>query len=273
MNNLKMFCLTLEPKHINFIKSLDYIPVGLGDKNFSNDCFGDKEGENISIKNKFYGEYTFHYWLWKNYFSKNNESKWIGFCQYRKFWVEKMIQTPIDIHNLNRHILKNVPSDLENYDVILGTPFFINQRRTMKFLKKGLSLIVANPKLLFDEKLRNIKFHFDLMHGKNNLNKAIELLDTKNKIEFKNFVTNEVSFNPHNMLICKSQDILIDYYKTIFPWLKACEKVFGFNNLKGYGLTRIYGFLAERFMSYWFKKNTKYKELPILFFDINNHLK
>ena len=150
MNNLKMFCLTLEPKHINFIKSLDYIPVGLGDKNFSNDCFGDKEGENISIKNKFYGEYTFHYWLWKNYFSKNNESKWIGFCQYRKFWVEKMIQTPIDIHNLNRHILKNVPSDLENYDVILGTPFFINQRRTMKFLKKGLSLIVANPKLLFD---------------------------------------------------------------------------------------------------------------------------
>ena len=25
--------------------------------------------------------------------------------------------------------------------------------------------------------------------------------------------------------------------------------------------------------SAWFKKNVKYKELPILFFDINNHLK
>ena len=65
-------------------------------------------------------------------------------------------------------------------------------------------------KLLFDEKLRNIKFHFDLMHGRNNLNKAIELLDNNNKSEFENFVNNEVSFNPHNMLICKSKDILID---------------------------------------------------------------
>ena len=71
----------------------------------------------------------------------------------------------------------------------------------MKFIKKGFGLIAANPKLLFDAKLRNIKFHFDLMHGRNNLNRAIELLDNNNKIEFGNFVNNEVSFNPHNMVI------------------------------------------------------------------------
>ena len=47
--------------------------------------------------------------------------------------------------------------------------------------------------------------------------------------------------------------------------LKNCEKLFGFKDLKGYGLTRIYGFLAERFMSYWFKKNAKIKEIPIIF--------
>ena len=44
-------------------------------------------------------------------------------------------------------------------------------------------------------------------------------------------------------------------------------------NLKGYGLTRIYGFLAERFMSYWFKKNGNYKELAILFHDIRDKLR
>ena len=38
-------------------------------------------------------------------------------------------------------------------------------------------------------------------------------------------------------------------------------------------LTRIYGFLAERFMSYWFKKNANYKELPIIFHDISESLK
>ena len=63
----------------------------------------------------------------------------------------------------------------------------------------------------------------------------------------------EVSFNPHNMFICKSNIILNNYYETIFPWLG--EKLFGFD-LKGYGLKRIYGFLAERFMSYWFRKYT-----------------
>ena len=34
MNNLKMFCLTLEPTHKEFIKQLGYIPVGLGEKKF-----------------------------------------------------------------------------------------------------------------------------------------------------------------------------------------------------------------------------------------------
>ena len=72
------------------------------------------------------------------------------------------------------------------------------------------------------------------------------------------------------MFICKSKKLLQSYYNEIFPWLENCEKLFGFESLKGYGMKRIYGFLAERFMSYWFKKNAKYKELPILFHDINN---
>ena len=65
-----MFCLSLEPKHYEFIKELGYIPVGLGEKNFSKEWFSDKTGRNISQKNRYYGEYTFHYWFWKNVFPK-----------------------------------------------------------------------------------------------------------------------------------------------------------------------------------------------------------
>ena len=86
MKNLKMFCISLEPNHYDFTKELGYIPVGLGEKHFSNDWFSDKSGISISRKNKYYGEYTFHYWLWKNYIDKLDD-KWIGFCQYRKFWT------------------------------------------------------------------------------------------------------------------------------------------------------------------------------------------
>ena len=72
------------------------------------------------------------------------------------------------------------------------------------------------------------------------------------------------------MFICRSKKLLKTYYNEIFPWLKNCENLFGFEDLKGYGLTRIYGFLAERFMSYWFKKYTNYSTLPIIFKDISD---
>ena len=111
------------------------------------------------------------------------------------------------------------------------------------------------------------------MHGENNLKKAISLLDTKNKLDFDNYMENNFYFHPHNMFICKSKKLLLDYYETIFPWLEKCEDIFGFENLKGYDLTRIYGFLAERFLSYWFTRNAKFKTMNISFYDINNDFK
>ena len=271
-DNLKMFCLTVEPKHLDYIKDLNYTPVGLGEKKFPDNCVSDKNGDNISSKNKYYGEYTFHYWLWKNHLQNLNQD-WIGFCQYRKYWsLQFTPNNQINIKNLKSKILKKIPDDYNKFDVILGEPFFVNKRKIMKFLKKGFPLVISNPQILFNKNARNIKFHFDLMHGRNNLDNAIDLLSIENRNSFRKFVNEEVSFNPHNMFICKSKKLLESYYKEVFQWLENCEKLFGFDKLKGYGLTRIYGFLAERYMSYWFKKNGHCKELPILFHDINDHL-
>ena len=76
-------------------------------------------------------------------------------------------------------------------------------------------------------------------------------------------------FNPHNMFICKNKEILTKYYESVIPWLERCETHFGFNDLKGFGLKRIYGFLAERYLSYWFQKNTNFTTMPIYFKDIS----
>ena len=73
------------------------------------------------------------------------------------------------------------------------------------------------------------------------------------------------------MVICKSKNLLKKYYDDLFPWLEKCEKIFGFETLKGYGKVRMYGFLAERFMSYWFQKNTRFSTMPVIFFDINKY--
>ena len=268
-----MFCLAVEPNNLDVIKSLNYIPVGLGDSHFTDEWLRDNTNINISIKNKYYGEYTFHYWIWKNYLNKI-EDGWIGFCQYRKFWaLNYKDKKEISLNQLNDLVLHEMPTKYEDCDVILGNPYSINQFRPMKFLKRASKLILKNPSYFFFKNKRNIKFHFDMWHGENNLSKAIQLLDNEDKKDFEHFVNNETSFNPQNMFICKSKKILNQYYETIFPWLEKCEKIFGFEHLSGYGLTRIYGFLAERFMSYWFQKNANHMTMPIIFYDIRNDLK
>jgi len=268
MKNLKMFCLTMEANHLDIIKKFNYIPVGLGNNNFNDEWFTDKSGDNISLKNMHYGEYTFHYWLWKNYIDKIDD-KWIGFCQYRKFWSTKENNLiPRDLQQTEQIILKKIPDKLQKYETILGVESYVNKFKLMKFLKKGLRPIMKKPSYLFNSKKRNIKFHFDLMHGYGNLDKAIKLLDNNDKQSFGDFVNKKNSFNPHNMLICNSKKLLKDYYSIVFSWLKKCEEEFGFVNLSGYDQTRIYGFLAERFMSYWFQKNTNFTTLPIIYYDI-----
>ena len=265
---MKMYSITIYNDHYEKINRLGYIPVGLGKEIFSTKFKTDKKGENISNKNPYYGEYSFHYWLWKNELKFLKEKEWIGFCQYRKYWSFDNQKNYKDINELNNSLIKEIPNSFDNHESILGTPLFINQFKLTKFIKKNISKMIKNPILLFDKTKRNIKFHFDLMHGEGNLDKAISLLDNNDRKDFNEFVNEEVSFNPHNMFMCNSKKILIQYYETIFPWLERCESKFGFN-LEGYGLQRIYGFLAERFMSYWFLKYTKSTTAPIIFKDIS----
>tara|TARA_B100000686_G_C16782516_1_gene972929 strand:- start:1210 stop:2049 length:840 start_codon:yes stop_codon:yes gene_type:complete len=270
MKKIKMFCVSMNSGHLNFINEINYIPVGLGGDNYSKEWFRDNSGISISEKNKHYGEYTFHYWLWKNYIDSDElKDNWIGFCQYRKFWsLENKNLTPASLKELKTLILKEIPKSHEDAEVILGEEIVTTNFKIMKFLKKGLNIIIKNPSYIFNKNKRNIKFHFDLMHGAKNLDAAIELLDDENRDDFQKFVNTKTSFNPQNMFICKSREILKNYYSVIFPWLERCEKKFGFNNLSGYGKIRIYTFLAERFSSYWFKKNYKCKTMPIIFYDI-----
>ena len=49
--------------------------------------------------------------------------------------------------------------------------------------------------------------------------------------------------------------------------LEVLKKEFGFNNLSGYDTTRIYAYLSERYLSFWFKKYTNYKEQAWTFLD------
>ena len=137
----------------------------------------------------------------------------------------------------------------------------------MKTLKYGKLALLRNPKAIFKSK-RTIRFQFDMFHGSGNLDKAIDLLPSKDREDFRQYTRTEVSFAQGNMFITKSSKIIDAYFNDVFSWLKRCEKIFGYN-LEGYGQIRMYTFLAERYLSFWFKKYTKSLEWPVIYFDIN----
>ena len=62
-----MYCMCLDEYMLEDVKKLNYIPVGLGNNKFSSEWLSDKSGDNISKKNKYYGEHTFYYWFWNEY--------------------------------------------------------------------------------------------------------------------------------------------------------------------------------------------------------------
>ena len=69
------------------------------------------------------------------------------------------------------------------------------------------------------------------------------------------------------MCIAKPE-ILEMWFKNLFTWLLRCEDEFGYKNLKDYDTQRLYAYLAERYLSFWFKKYTKFKELPWITLEI-----
>ena len=272
MNSLNIYCLSIYPVQFNLFKKLKYIPVGLGKNNFSDGWLKDNTGNNISIKNPYYSEFTFHYWFWKNLIHTIPDNAWIGFCAYRRFWSNndnlrsEEIDKIINIKNFEQYALKEIKTNWNNYEVILGEEIKLSRIKLIKIIKNGgIKSIINNYKPFISGEM-NIKFQFDIFHGSGNIEKAINILDKNEQDDFYKFVINESSFNRGNMFICKSKYIINKFYTSLFKWLFDCEKIFGFNETD-YGKKRIYAFLGERYMSYWFKKYTIFKEWPIFFFD------
>ena len=145
----------------------------------------------------------------------------------------------------------------------------MNNVKKIKLFKRGFRSIIKDPSIIFNINKQSLLLHFDMHHGYGNMEKAINLIDESDRAEFLNYLKKSTSFNPHIMFISKP-NIANEWFKVLFPWLLRCEKIFGFEELKGYDTQRLYAFLAERYLSFWFKKYTKYLNWPWALLDFNN---
>ena len=114
------FFIDLLFKNFNLLDKFN--PDQPWENKFNKNWLRDNTKKNISYKNPYYGEYTFHYWLWKNSLEKFKKNEWVGFCAYRRFWVSKKKN---NIKNLNDFI-SQVPSKWNKYDVIIGQNIYLN---------------------------------------------------------------------------------------------------------------------------------------------------
>jgi len=265
---MKIFCLSIFNENFDLFKKFNLIPVGLGKVNFDKKWLNDKGEINITDKNENFGEYTFHYHLWKNNLIDQNYNSWIGFCTYRRLWANTNQNKPISFNSLERSIIKEPRKDWLNYDVVLAKPLIFNKINNMKLIKKNLFQVIKKPSVLI--KKTSLLDQFNIFHGSYFLKEALSLLKKEDRDDFLQYLKG-YELNPHNMFICRNYQILNKFYEEIFPWLFKCEKIFKTKKLIGYEKIRIYGFLAERYMPYWFKKNFKTIEWPIIFFDTHQN--
>ncbi len=264
MAKLKIFCVT--DKQVPALEKSNFILSGVGNFNFNDNYIKSNYKDNIFHKEKYYSELTFHYWYWKNLL-KEEDAEWVGFCQRRRLWLQNVEDiNKIDHDNISNFILKKPVDNWHNYDSILCEPIKVSGSKKTKMIKRGWRSLLKNPKIFFNTNFETINFHFDMHHGYGNLKKAISVMDGIDKIDFLNFVTTKNSFNPHIMFITKKKFVK-KWFDTLFPWLERCEKIFGFKKLEGYDTTRLYAYLAERYLSFWFQKNTKYRYHPWKFME------
>ena len=264
MKNLKIYCVT--NKVINFVDNTNYNIGWVGQEKPPKNYILCNSKDNIFFKEKYYSELTFQYWYWKNMIDLK-EDNWIGFCQKRRFWINKnSINNEIEKNSFSNHVLQSVPDEWDGFDSVICEPIYVNNVKKMKMIKRGFKSIIKDPSIFFNKKKQSLTFHFDMHHGYGNLNKAINLLNKEDRKDFFDYCNESISYNPHIMFIAKP-NVVNAWFEALFPWLLRCEKEFGFKNLQGYDTQRLYAYLAERYLSFWFNKYTKTTYWPWKFFD------
>ena len=261
MSNLEIYCVT--DKELPFLEKSNYKLAAVGKGNFSKNYIKCDNLENIFHKEKNYSELTFHYWFWKNILKSKDDQTWFAFCQKRRFWLNSRNENKDN--NIRDVILKSFNKEWVNYESVICEPIYLGTKLS-KLLKRGWKNVLEQPQLLFNHRSISVKLQFDMHHGYKILDKAIDVMHEKDREDFRTFVNIKTAYNPHIMFISKKK-ILNNYFQDQFDWLLKCEKIFGFKKLKNYDQTRLYAFLAERFVSYWFTKYSKSIEWPWIFFE------
>jgi hypothetical protein len=235
LKKVQIYCTSI--KYYSVLNKLPkyILPLGLGEEDFPKNWLTENKNKNIAYLNKYYGELTGFYWVWKNKINEFETDDFVGFCHYRKLWLDyqREEKNSMSIKPIYGDLLKDTNKIFDKIDAIQAQP-----------------IIFKNKNLLED---------FFIVHKNNILEKSIDFLDEPIKSNFRLSLKKNILF-PLNMFIVK-KSLFIEYCNIIFPWLENCMEYCEKNRLLTSYNTRLPAFLAERFTSFWFSQQKSVKNL------------
>jgi len=268
MEKINFFCTS--HKNVDYLDK--FFPtiqmVGLG--NFLLPKSWIDSNKEINISNKFfsYADLVAQYYVWKNLLPKYNDSQWIGFLQYRRFWLKHKIEKEYSLDSIDNLILTDPDLSWKDYDTIIPSPFIFNKK--IKELLKNFFLL----KFLKDFDL--IKYYTKVQKqfedslgssGREIIADTIKMLPDSDKIGFGDFLNNRNYLSAHGMYISKKK-IINSYSEVLFSWFEKCESIINkSNNLPLFKNRRIFQYINERFLDYWMSRNVRTLRWPIAMYN------
>jgi hypothetical protein len=242
-----------QPMHCGYLGDLEGYP-------YLTDRTG---GEYLSAKADYYSELSGIYWAWKN-----STADIIGSCHYRRFFSTSSL--PL-IYRLKKSLFehwsvkvnvaprKTVPtSKIDRY-----LPFILDETTIQRTLATQDAILPA-PLILKG----SVRMHYEQHHRSADLALLENIIRQKQpeyQQAFVEVMEGHVLY-PYNMFVLP-REIFDQFIPWWFGILEDFERQVDLSQYTGYQ-TRILGYLSERLLTVWFKKNShlRISEFPLLFF-------
>jgi len=261
MENKKLIIFCTSHKTINYLDKFYPAIQMVGCSNtivFPNSWHKSNEKKNISVKFFSYADLVGHYYIWKNFLDKYNQDSWIGFSQYRRLWIKNKIVRNIELNLLDKIILTDLDESWNEYDAIIPPAFFFRKQKK-EIIKNFLLFPIKRDISLLKYKTTVLEQFAQSLgpFGKDLIFEIIQYLPASESYDFLEFLKSRTHLSAHGMYISKVK-IINQYSNLIFEWFLKCENIINKNNnLPLIKNSRIFQYINERFLDYWFSKYCK----------------